>query len=170
MFYTLFELSKFLGDLLGVYEPLIREFYANTVLREDEINCWIRGHEFNIDLEDIDEVLGFEELDHDFTHYKDIMLSIETVQSHIGGVREGRCLNTTTFPPNLRCFIYIMMFNMYLVKKLTTINNARAIFLMELRENIYINISAHIFYIIANEIRTTSRAKLIFPSLLMRFF
>ena len=79
--------DKLLGDLPGVCEPLIREFYANVVLREDEINCWIRGHEFNIDLEDIDEVLGFVELDHDFTHYKDKMLSLEMVQSHIGGVR-----------------------------------------------------------------------------------
>ena len=162
--------DKLLGDLPGVIEPLIKEFYANAVLREDEINCWIRGHEFNIDLEDIDEVLGFEELDHDFTHYKDRMLSIETVQSHIGGVREGRCLNTTAFPPDLRCLTLIVMFNLYLVKKMTTINNAKAIFLMELWENTYIDISAHIFCIIADEIRTTSRAKLVFPSLLMRLF
>ena len=33
-----------------------------------------------------------------------------------------------------------------------------------------INISVHIFSTIADEIRTTSRAKLIFPSLLMRLF
>ena len=49
------------------------------MLREDEINCWIRGHEFTIDLDDIGEVLGFEDLEHDFTQYKDRMLSIETV-------------------------------------------------------------------------------------------
>ena len=157
--------DKLLGDLLGVCEPLIREFYANVVLREDEINCWIRGHEFNIDLEDIDEVLGFEELDHYFTHYKDKMLSIEIVQSHIGGVREGRCLNTTAFPLDLRCLTYIIMFNLYPVKKLTTINNARVISFMELQENTCIDISAHIFFIIADETRTTSRAKLIVPSL-----
>ena len=72
-------------------EPLIHEFYANAILQEDEIDYWIKGHEFTIDLEDIDEVLGFEDQEHDFTHYKDRMLSIETVQSHIGGVREGRC-------------------------------------------------------------------------------
>ena len=89
--------DKLVGDLPWVCEPLIWEFYANVVLREDDINCWIKGHEFNIDLEDIDEVLGFAELDHDFTHYKDRMLSIETIQSHIGGVREGRCLNTTAY-------------------------------------------------------------------------
>ena len=123
--------DKLLGDLPGVCEPLIHEFFANAILLEDEFDCWIRGHEFTIDLEHVDDVLGFEDLEHDFTHFKDKMLSIETVQSHIGGVREGRCLNTTAFPPYLRCLTYIMMLNLYPIKKMTTINNARAIFLME---------------------------------------
>ena len=160
-----------MSDLPGVCEPLIREFYANAVLREHEINYWIRGHEFTIDVDDIDEVLGFEDMDdHDFTHYKDRMLSLETVQTYIGGVREGRCLNTTAFVADMRCLTMIIMFNLYPMKKLTTINNARAIFLMELKENTYIDISAHIFYTIVDETRTTSKAKLIFPSLLMRLF
>ena len=137
----------------------------------NEINCWIRGHEFTIDTSDIDEVLGLESLDdHDFTNYKDRMLSIETVQSHIGGVREGRCLNTNAFPADMRFLTTIMMFNLYPVRKLTTINNAKAIFLMELKENTFIDISSHIFDTIVAETRTTSRAKLIFPSLLMRLF
>ena len=38
------------------------------------------------------------------------------------------------------------------------------------RENTYIDISARAFSIIADETRTTSRAKLIHPSLLMRLF
>ena len=121
-------------------------------------------------MDDIDEVLGFEDLEHDFTQYKDRMLSIKSIQNHIGGVRKGRCLNTIAFVADMRCLIVIMMFNLYLVKKMTTINNARAIFLMELKKNTYIDISAHIFFIIADETRTTSRAKLIFPSLLMRLF
>ena len=163
--------DKLLSDLPRVCEPLIREFYANVVLKEDEINCWIRGKEFTIDAGDIDEVLGLEGLDdHDFTNYKDRMLSIETVQSHIGGVKEGRCLNTNAFPADMRCLTTIMMFNLYPIRKLTTINNARAIFLMELKENTFIDISSHIFDTIMDETRTTSRAKLIFPSLLMRLF
>ena len=85
-------------------------------------------------MNDIDDVLGFEGMDDsDFTHYKDRMLSLETVQTHIGGVRKGRCLNTAAFPADMRCLTVIMMFNLYPVKKLTTINNARAIFLMELK-------------------------------------
>ena len=64
----------------------------------------------------------------------------------------------------------IMMFNLYPVRKLTTINNARAIFPMELKEKTFIDISSHIFDTIVDETRATSRPKLIFPSLLMRLF
>ena len=63
---------------------------------------------------DIDGVLGHGDLNHDdFTPFKDRMISIETVQSHIGGAREGKCLNTTTFPLDLRCLTDIILFNLY---------------------------------------------------------
>ena len=61
-----------------------------------------------------------------------------------------------------------MTFNLYLVKKMTTINNARAIFLMELRERTYIDIGAQAFTIIAEATRTTSRPKLVLASLIIR--
>ena len=96
------------------------------------------------------------------------MVSLEFVQLRIGGYREGKCLNTTSFPPDLRCLAYIMMFNLYLVKKLSTINNARAIFLMELHEKIYIDIGAHLYYIIVEATKTTARSKLVLPSLIIR--
>ena len=163
--------DKLLSDLFAVCEHLIREFYANAVIREDELSCWVRRKEFTIDAHDIDEVLGLESLDdHDFTNYKDRMLSIEIVQTRIGGQREGRCLNTTAFPVDMRCLTTIMMYNLYPVRKLTTINNAKTIFLMELKEKTFIDISSHIFDTIVDETRTTSRPKLIFPSLLMRLF
>ena len=41
-------------------EPLIREFYSNVKIREYELDCWVRRHEFTLDAEDIDEVLGLE--------------------------------------------------------------------------------------------------------------
>ena len=95
--------DKLLSDLPAVCEPLIKEFYANAVIREDELSCWVRQREFTIDAHDIDEVLGLDGLeDFDFTNYKDRMLSIETVQTRIGGQREGRCLNTTAFPADMR--------------------------------------------------------------------
>ena len=70
----------------------------------------------------------------------------------------------------MRCLTIIMMNNLYPMKKLTTINNARAIFLMELKEKTFIDISSHIFDTIMDETRTTSQPKLIFPSLLMWIF
>ena len=161
--------DKLLNELLRVCEPLIKEFYANASLKEDHIECWVRGHAFTLNMGDIDAILGLEKKDHEgFIPFKDRMVSLEFVLLRIGGYREGRCLNTTSFPPDLRCLAYIMMFNLYPVRKLSTINNARAIFLMELHEKIYIDIDAHLYYIIAKATKTTSRSKLVLPSLIMR--
>ena len=41
---------------------------------------------------------------------------------------------------------------------------------MELKEKTFIDISSHLFDTIVDETRTTSRPKLIFPSLFMRLF
>ena len=41
---------------------------------------------------------------------------------------------------------------------------------MELKEKTFIDINSHIFDTIVDETRTTSRLKLIFPSLFMRLF
>ena len=53
--------DKLLGKFLEICEPLIREFYANASFKEDNIECWVRGHAFIINIEDIDVVLGLEE-------------------------------------------------------------------------------------------------------------
>ena len=75
-----------LSGLPGVCEPLIRKFYSNVRIKEDELDCWVRGHEFTLDAHDIDEVLGLEGLEeYEFINYKDRMLSIKTIQNHIGG-------------------------------------------------------------------------------------
>ena len=124
-----------------------------------------------MDAHDIDDVLGLEGLeDQEFINYKDRIVSIETVQRRIGGQREGKCLNTTTFPVGMRCLTIIMMFNLYPIRKLTTINCARAIFFDGSQRKSFIDISSHIYDTIVDETRTTSRPKLIFPSLLMRIF
>ena len=85
---------KLLGKFLGICEPLIKEFYANASLKEEHIECQVKGHAFTLDIEAIDVTLGLEEQDHEgFTPFKDRMLSLEFVQLRIGGHREGRRLN-----------------------------------------------------------------------------
>ena len=149
--------KKLLSGLPGMCEPLIREFYSNVKIREDELDCWVRGHEFTLNAYDIDKVLGLKGLkEYEFINYKDRMLSLGTVQNRIDGQREGKCLNTTVFPVDMRCLTIIIMNNLYPVKKLTTINNARAIFPMELKEKTFIDINSHIFDTIMDETKTTS--------------
>ena len=53
--------EKLLRGLPRVCEPLIREFYPNAKIREDELDCWVRGHEFTLDAHDIDKVLDLED-------------------------------------------------------------------------------------------------------------
>ena len=64
--------EKLLVDLPGVCEPLIREFYANAILRNDYLDCWVRGHEFTLEVGHIDGVLGHGNLDQEeFTPFKE---------------------------------------------------------------------------------------------------
>ena len=35
--------ERLLSDFPVVCEPLIREFYSNDVIKEDELSCWVRG-------------------------------------------------------------------------------------------------------------------------------
>ena len=51
---------NFLPNSLEFVIPF-REFYANASLKEEHIECWVRGHEFTLNIEDIDAMLGFEE-------------------------------------------------------------------------------------------------------------
>ena len=148
--------DKLLGELPRVCETLIKEFYANASLKEDHTECWVRGCALRLYLDLKNKIM------------KGSFRSRIEWSLRIGGSREGRCLNTTSFPSDLRCLAYIMMFNLYSVRKLSTINNVRALFLMELREKIYIDIGAHLYNIIAKATKTISRAKLVLPSFIMR--
>ena len=77
--------DKLLGEFPRICDPLIREFYANASLKKEHIECWVRGHEFNLDIENIDVMLGFEEKNHEgFTPFKDRMLSAKSVQLYLG--------------------------------------------------------------------------------------
>lgn len=135
--------EKWLSAVPPVCDPLIREFYANAMIREDELSCWVRRKQFTLDAYDIDKVLGLEGLeDYELTNYKDRMLSLDIVRKRIGGVIEKKCLNTSDFPKDMKCLTTIMMYNLYPIRKMTTLTNVRAIFLMELKEKTFIDISS----------------------------
>ena len=41
-------LTKLLNLMGNVYEDFIREFFANTIVEGNHINCWLIGREFSI--------------------------------------------------------------------------------------------------------------------------
>ena len=49
--------TKLLNLLGDVFEVIIREFFANAFMEGDHINCWVRGREFIVSRESIQEVL-----------------------------------------------------------------------------------------------------------------
>ena len=51
---TLTKLLNLMGD---VFEDIIHEFFANAIVGGDHINCWLRGREFSVSRESIQEVL-----------------------------------------------------------------------------------------------------------------
>ena len=50
-------LTKLLNSVGDMFENIIREFFANAIVEGDHINCWLRGREFSISRESIQEVL-----------------------------------------------------------------------------------------------------------------
>jgi len=48
---------KLLNSMGDVFEDIIQEFFANAIVEGDHINCWLRGREFSITRESIQDVL-----------------------------------------------------------------------------------------------------------------
>ena len=49
--------SKLLNLMGKVYEEIIWEFYANAIVEGDRINCWLKGREFYVTRETIQQIL-----------------------------------------------------------------------------------------------------------------
>lgn len=46
-----------LSDLDDAYEDLVKEFYANTIVEEDELKCWVRKKSFSVSPAYLAEIL-----------------------------------------------------------------------------------------------------------------
>ena len=49
--------TKLLNPSGEVYECIIKEFFANAFVEDDHISCWVRGKEFTVSRESIQELL-----------------------------------------------------------------------------------------------------------------
>ena len=82
-----------------------------------------------------------------YIHYDDRLDSLVPIVEILGGDLKKKALNTISFTPEMRTLAYIMLYNLYLVKNLTTLSGPRAIFLLDLFTYKEINIYSHIFYL-----------------------
>ena len=48
---------KLLNPMGDVYDFIIREFFSNAFVEGEHINCWVRGREFTVSRDSVQELL-----------------------------------------------------------------------------------------------------------------
>ena len=158
-----------LNPMANVYGCIIREFFANAFVEGDHINCLVRGREFTILRDSIQEFLEIRPMTPDTSlHYDERKEKLEPLVQVLGGQLKKRALHTIKFSIEMRALAYIMIFNLYSVKNLTTLSGPRTVFLHDLFTHKEINICGHIYHLFVKCIRKRkSRLTLPFLSLVM---
>ena len=86
----------------------------------------------------------------------------------LGGTPKKSSMNTIPFTPEMRILAHVMIHNLYLVTKLTTLSAPRTIFLYDLFTHKEIDICGHIFHILKKNIeKQNSRIVMPSPTLIM---
>ena len=161
--------TKFLNPMGDVFEDIIREFFASATVEGDHINCWLRGREFSVLRESIQEVLEIRPATLDSSlQYDERNEKLETLLEVLGGQLKKKALHTIAFTPEMRALAYIMIFNLYPVKNLTTLSGPRTVFLYDLFTHKEIDICGHIYHLFVKSIKkSNARLILLFPSPVM---
>ena len=125
--------KKLLNPSGNVFVEIIREFFANALVKGEHINCWVRQREFSVTRESIQEILEVRPpTQQSFIQYDDRMDFLEPIAELLSGNLQKKALNTIPFTPEMWTLAYILLHNLYLVKNLTTLSIPRAIFLYDL--------------------------------------
>ena len=84
-----------MGD---VFEDIIQEFFANAIVEGDHINCWLRGREFSITRESIQDVLEIWPMTPNTSlQYDERKEKLEPLVEILGGQLKKKALHTITF-------------------------------------------------------------------------
>ena len=130
---------------LETHDKIVREFFANTIVEGDRIGCWLWGREFYDTKEFIQEILEVcPPTQQSYIHYDDRLDSLVPIMEILDGDLKKKALNTIPFTLEMWTLAYIMLYNLYLMKNLTTLSRPKAIFLLDLFSHKEINICNHI--------------------------
>ena len=101
-------------------------------------------------------------------HYDERKDKLEPFVQVLGGQLKKKALHTIDLTLEIRALAYIMIFNLYPVKNLTTLSGPRTIFLHDLFTHKEIDIYGHIYHIFVKCVKKRkSRMTLPFLSLVM---
>ena len=101
-------------------------------------------------------------------HYDERKEKLKPLVQVLGDQLKKKALHTIEFTPEMRALAYIMIFNLNLVKNLTTLSTPRTVFLHNLYTHKKIDIYGHIYHFFVKCIKKRmSRLTLPFPSLVM---
>ena len=141
----------------------MKEFYANAIVKEDELKCWGRGKTFSVTPTYLAEILHINKpMLRKPPVYDDLYPEEDLLREALGKDLEfspnGNSINVSTLSPELRVLTIIMFHNLYPLSSTGYMNLRRALFLYDLISDVEIDICAHIFHILRKTVvRTDSR-------------
>ena len=105
--------TKLLNPSGNVYVELIREFFANAIVKGDHINCWVQQKEFIITRDSIQEFLEVRPPSQPISvQYDDRLDSLEPMAELLGGFLKKKSMNTILFNAKMRTLAYVMIHNL----------------------------------------------------------
>ena len=141
----------------------MKEFYANAIVKGEELKCWVRGKTFSVTPAYLIEILHINRpmlrnpLVYDDLYPEEDLL-LEALGKDLEFSPNGNSINVSSLSPELRVLIIIMFHNRYLLSSTGYMNLGRALFLHDLIFDVEIDICAHIFHILCKTVmRTDSR-------------
>ena len=150
-----------LYNLDDAYENLMKEFYANAIVKGDEIKCWVRGKRFLITPVYLAEILHinrsilpiplvYDELNSD----EDVLR--DALGDNLEFSSNRKSISMASLSPELRLFMMIMFSNLYLLSSTRYMNLGQALFLHDLITDEKIDVRSHIFHILAKMVEQTA--------------
>ena len=155
--------TKLLNGSTKVWDPIIQEFFLNAIVECEHLNCWVRGRQLYITLELIQDLLEVHPIIPNSTlPYDGRRTKITFAIEVLGGKEKKQLMHIVDFSPTMKSFTYIMIFNLYPMKNLTTLSQPRTLFLHDLYMGKEIDICAHIYHLFGKCIRKRS-TQMTFP-------
>ena len=107
-----------LSNLKDAYKNLVKEFYANAIVEEEEIKCWVRGKRFSVAPVYLVEILQINRPILSIPPiYDELNLDKEILREALGANLEfssnQKLISVAYLSPKLKLLIMIMFSNLY---------------------------------------------------------